>query len=76
MLTDLASIHLQQEDIAGSFTYATEALQITALTKSPSMFQYLVDFRRQLKSGQEAVEVRQFDEQIRFVSPMIDRVRE
>ncbi|HJT59454.1 MAG TPA: tetratricopeptide repeat protein [Ktedonobacteraceae bacterium] len=76
MLTDLASIHLQQGDIAGSFTYAVEALQITALTKSPSMFQYLVDFRRQVKSGQGAVEVRQFDEQLRFVSPMIDRVRE
>lgn len=75
MLTDLASIHLRQEDIAGSFTYATEALQITVLTKSPSMFHYLVDFHRQLKSGQEAVEVRQFDEQLRFVSPMIDRVR-
>jgi transcriptional regulator with XRE-family HTH domain len=76
MLTDLASIHLQQGDISGSFTYAAEALQITALTKSPSMFQYLVDFRHQLKSGQGTVEVRQFDEQLQFVSPLIDRVRE
>jgi len=55
---------------------ATEALQITALTKSPSMFQYLLDFRRQLKSGQEAVEVKHFDEQIRLVSHLIERVKE
>ncbi|HZS75297.1 MAG TPA: hypothetical protein VFA41_01680 [Ktedonobacteraceae bacterium] len=74
MLTDLASIHLRQGDIAGGFTYATEALQIIALTKSPSMFHYLVDFRSQLKSGQGTAEVRQFDEQIRTVSHLIDGV--
>ena len=71
MLTDLASIHLQQRDIAGSFKYATEALYITAQTKSPSMLQYLVDFRRQLKSGQSTVAVRHFDEQIHIVSQMM-----
>ena len=73
ILTDLGTVYSQREEIKEACKYGSQALAITAESKSPIVLQRLFNFRQQLNAWANVSEVTQFDEQMRFVAKQVMR---
>ncbi len=69
MLADLAAIYIDQGEVREGCKLANQAVMITNQTRSPSMLQYLLDFRdNHLEAWKDTPEVKDLNEKLRFVA--------
>jgi tetratricopeptide (TPR) repeat protein len=70
LLIDIAGTYAQQEDVEGACKHATEALSITAQTKSRTVVQRLLTLRSELERWRDTTDVRNLDEQMALLIPL------
>jgi hypothetical protein len=73
-LVDLAMTFVQQKEIEEVYNYADQALAIMAQTRSPRTFHRVLDLRRSLEPWKTERIVKNLDEQITAVRPLLQHL--